>query len=50
MPRAEPNTATNFFIAANSSNANTVCYILRATVTDTSTGEEKFEEVLLQAK
>jgi hypothetical protein len=26
------------------------CYILRVTVTDTSTGEEKFEEVLLQAK
>ena len=28
----------------------TQCYILRVTVTDTSTGEEKFEEVLLQAK
>ena len=28
----------------------TRCYILRVTVTDTSTGEEKFEEVLLQAK
>jgi hypothetical protein len=26
------------------------CYILRVTVTDTSTGAEKFEEVLLQAK
>ena len=30
--------------------ATTQCYILRVTVTDTSTGEEKFEEVLLQAK
>lgn len=28
----------------------TQCYILRVTVTDTSTGEEKFEEVLLKAK
>jgi hypothetical protein len=28
----------------------TQCYILRVTVTDTSTGEEKSEEVLLQAK
>ena len=28
----------------------TQCYILRVTVTDTSTGQEKFEEVLLQAK
>ena len=28
----------------------THCYILRVTVTDTSTGEEKSEEVLLQAK
>jgi hypothetical protein len=28
----------------------TQCYILRVTVTDTSTGEEKAEEVLLQAK
>lgn len=28
----------------------TQCYIIRVTVTDTSTGEEKFEEVLLQAK
>ncbi len=28
----------------------TQCYILRVTVTDTSTGEERFEEVLLQAK
>lgn len=28
----------------------TQCYILRVTVTDTSTGEEKFEEALLQAK
>ena len=28
----------------------TQCYILRVTVTDTSTGEEEFEEVLLQAK
>jgi hypothetical protein len=28
----------------------TQCYILRVTVTDTSTGAEKFEEVLLQAK
>ena len=28
----------------------TQCYILRVTVTDTSTGKEKFEEVLLQAK
>ena len=28
----------------------TQCYILRMTVTDTSTGQEKFEEILLQAK
>lgn len=28
----------------------TQCYILRVTVTDAGTGEEKFEEVLLQAK
>jgi hypothetical protein len=28
----------------------TQCYILRVTVTGTSTGEEEFEEVLLQAK
>ena len=28
----------------------TQCYILRVTVTDISTGEEEFEEVLLQAK
>jgi hypothetical protein len=28
----------------------TQCYILRVTVTDTSSGEEKFEEALLQAK
>jgi len=28
----------------------TQCYILRVTVTDTSTGEGVFEEVLLQAK
>lgn len=28
----------------------TLYYILRATITDNSTGEEKFEEVLLQAK
>jgi hypothetical protein len=28
----------------------TQCYILRVTVTDTSTGEEKSEEVLIQAK
>ena len=29
--------------------STTQCYVLRVTVTDTSTGEE-FEEVLLQAK
>jgi hypothetical protein len=37
-------------VDTNSPPTTSQCYILRVTVTDTGTGEEKFEEVLLQAK
>jgi hypothetical protein len=40
----------NYNLDTKSLPTTTRCYILRVTVTDTSTGEEKFEEVLLQAK
>ena len=39
-----------FNLDTHSLPTTTQCYILRVTVTDTSTGEAKSEEVLLQAK